>query len=214
MDPYTEKAPNHRYIVRSLYYDSIDHAAYCQKVDGDSSRAKFRLRVYATSRNEVERVRVEIKARRGESMAKYQTFASLAQYDHFLGWRTWGYAGDDPVLSEFTRQTQLKGLQPKELVQYHRDGFVSRRKEDVRLTFDHSVASTQTSCLFPVRPFFRVHHRHEIVLEIKSRGTPAKWVATIVNAVGLRLVANSKYTQGMEAARHDRPLINGLRVVR
>lgn len=213
-DPFTAVAPGQRYLVRSLYYDSLDHAGYCQKVNGDCNRAKFRLRVYGPSRQQADRIRVEIKARRGDMMAKYQTFATLPQYDHFLRWRTWGTHADDPVLTEYARQTQLHGLQPKVLVQYEREGFTSRRNEDIRLTFDHRVRSAHASCLFPDAPFFRVHHHHEIVLEIKSRRAPAKWVARIVSAAGLRLVANSKYTQGMESARHDRPLINGMRVVR
>ena len=46
-DPFVENRDNHRYFVRSLYFDDPNFTAFHDKIDGLHSRSKFRLRTYA-----------------------------------------------------------------------------------------------------------------------------------------------------------------------
>ena len=45
-DPYVAARPEHRYFVRSLYFDDPFYSSYYDKVDGLFSRYKFRVRTY------------------------------------------------------------------------------------------------------------------------------------------------------------------------
>lgn len=127
----------------------------------------------------------------------------------------WGGEPMHPVMEEFARGVHLMGLEPCVLVDYHREGYASRFGDDIRMTFDRHVQSVASRTLFPgPGAFFRLHHTHEVVLEVKFRQKPPLWLKPIVQQHGLRLVANSKFTQAMEAARQDHVYPGGVLVVR
>ncbi|MDW7651816.1 MAG: VTC domain-containing protein [Bacillota bacterium] len=82
-------------------------------------------------------------------------------------------------------------------------GLKSRQMEDLRITFDQDVRSSSASLLFPRQPFFRTHNKNEIILEIKCRNEQPARLTKIVRRHGLKVVANSKFTQGIEMSRPD-----------
>lgn len=214
-DTYTAKRPERRYLVRSLYYETDSFHIYAEKMAGDHGRVKYRLRSYSDTRRVDLSVRVEMKVRRGESLSKYQCFVPFEEYEHFIRHKQWMNPHVDPVLEEFARGVHLMALQPSVLVDYYREAFASRMDDGLRLTFDHQVRSAQADQLYPQpAPFSRVHHSGEVVLEVKYRLKPPSWLKHIIHGYGLRLVANSKFTQGIEAGRRDRHYPNGVLVVR
>lgn len=213
-DYFTNNAGNRGYFVRSLYYETRNYNIYSQKMAGDCSRVKYRLRSYCENPDNDMKIRVELKVRRGESLSKYQTFVSLGQYYDFKTYKYWN-DDNDPVLEEFARGVHLLDLQPSVLVDYFREGYESRFNDGIRLTFDHGVQSARSKDLFPEKkPFFKVHHSYEVVLEIKFRGKLPFWLKKIIKGYGLRLVANSKFTQGIEVGTQDRFYPNGILIVR
>lgn len=213
MDYYTARNPEKRYFVRSLYYETPAFQVYSEKLSGDTNRVKFRLRTYEQEFERASNIRVEMKVRRGESLAKYHTFVPKETYSAYMQSGHWGDV-ENPVLIEFERYTYVKALRPAVLVDYLREGYESRGDEGIRITFDHQVKSAHEKILFPESPFFRVHHPHEVVLEIKCRDYTIPWLKKIVHDNGLKLVANSKYTQAIEASRHDQYYPDGVVIVR
>lgn len=201
-DAFTLAAPHSRYLVRSLYFDSADLRAYQEKVDGDCDRIKLRIRTYAQSLQEKPDIRVEMKARKGMSMEKHGSFISAKEYEAFMRSYHWP-ARDDPVLVEFERYIHLKTLQPLIVVEYRREGFSARAQQGLRITFDHHVQSTRSATLFPSAPVFRAHLRGMIILEIKCDKSQPHWLRQLVQTHGLRIMANSKFVQGIEAARPE-----------
>lgn len=201
-DPYTRAAPPGGYLVRSLYYDTDDFASFYEKIEGNSSRIKCRLRTYGEHLEEGTPLRAELKTRRGEAIEKYSAFISPASYSAFIDSRHWP-EHNEPVLTEFERLVFLRAMRPKVLVQYRREGFLPRDRDDLRITLDHSVCSCLAENLFPGNPFFRQHHRHLVILEIKCRHRRPPWLNNMVRSYGLKYVANSKYTQGIRAVRPD-----------
>ncbi len=213
-DYYSLSAPGGKYLVRSLYFDTYDYRAFYQKMSGDDHRVKYRIRAYSRSVADDTAVRVELKVRKTNAMAKYSTFVSPADYLFFLRRRHWPETGN-PVLIEFERCLHLQNLRPQILIEYLREGFEDRTGSGLRITFDHRVGSAHTSALFPDPPiFFRDHHPHGIVLEIKGRRSPPGWLKRLVREQGLKLAANSKYTQGILAVRRDLYHPGGVVVVR
>ena len=202
LDTFTSNAPQGRYLVRSLYFDSADLRAYQEKVNGDCDRTKLRIRTYARNLQENPDIRVEMKARKGMSMEKHGSFISPAYYQRFMQSNHWP-ALDDPLLVEFERYIHLKTLVPLVLVEYRREGFSARAQQGLRITFDHQVQSAKARTLFPVAPVFRAHQRGVIILEIKCDKSQPHWLRELVQVQGLRFVANSKFTQGIEVVRPE-----------
>jgi len=201
-DAYTHGAPDGRYLVRSLYYDSADFRSYREKVSGDCDRTKLRIRTYSRSLREDPDIRVEMKARKNMSMEKHSTFISPEEYERFMRDSHWSGA-DDPLLVEFERYVHLKTLMPLVLVEYRREGFSARAQQGLRITFDHGVQSVRAVSLFPPSPIFRAHHRGVVILEIKCNKSQPHWLRQMVCDHGLRVAANSKFTQGIEISRPE-----------
>lgn len=199
-DEFTRRAGG-RYLVRSVYYDTRDFSAFHERNNGDYGRIKLRVRVYSDSESGVETARVELKTKKGNSMEKYSSFVSYADYLRFCREGTWpGHT--DPVLAEFERIVRVRALQPILLVQYHREGFRTRDGTPVRLTLDHNVHSARATELFPQQLLLKPHRPKNIVLEIKAEAQhEPEWMRDIVRRHSLKQVANSKYVQGIEIIR-------------
>jgi hypothetical protein len=213
MDSYTRCAAHQRYLVRSLYFDTSNYRAYDQKMNGDCDRAKFRLRSYETELSEKSAIRVELKMRHGNLMNKKSIFVSNEEYSHFMQHRHWKDV-EDPVAVEFERQSLIQDLRPVILVEYEREGYQSKLKNDLRITFDHRVHSAHARSLFPPHPFFRMLMPRRVILEIKFKENLPFWVERLVREQGLKIIANSKYTQGLQVARHDLYHPDGVILVR
>jgi len=201
-DPYTKKAPINKYLVRSLYFDSYDLPILLEKINGNASRVKFRLRTYGESAQENPDIRVEMKVRQANLTKKYGALIDLEACTHFLACRHWEKPSD-PVLTEFERQVHARSLFPKILVEYRREGFFTHDIKPLRITFDHKMKSTTSRNLFPDQPKWQKHLGSIIVLEIKHQGELPRWLLNIVQSNQLRLVSNSKFALGMMSSRRD-----------
>jgi SPX domain protein involved in polyphosphate accumulation len=201
-DQFTRQAKQGRYLVRSLYFDNDIFQAYYEKIEGNFGRIKCRIRTYSENQDDSTVIRVELKNRWGEAIEKYSTFVSTKEYSEFMHNRHWP-AVENPILQEFERIYYLRAMQPKVLVEYYREGFKPRSRDDLRITLDHNVQSCLSENLFPHPALFKKHHHKIIILEIKCRNNQPAWVSRLVRSHGLQYVANSKYTQGIEAVRPD-----------
>jgi len=72
-DPFVENRDNHRYFVRSLYFDDPNFTAFHDKIDGLHSRSKFRLRTYTFDSKETAPIFLEIKGRHNNLVFKHRT---------------------------------------------------------------------------------------------------------------------------------------------
>ncbi len=198
-DEYSCRAAGERYLVRSLYYDSDDFYAYRQKVNGEFSRIKLRLRTYSKSPADEQPVRAELKTRRGLMVKKYSTFVDYADYCDFMSFRHWPELNGSSTLVEFQRLLYLRDLKPKILLDYHRECYIPRfSKDDIRITFDHSIQSARATSLFQDKPFFRPHRQTPVVAEIKCTDKNPQWLTNIIKTHSLKSLPNSKYAQAVE----------------
>jgi len=147
-------------------------------------------------------VRVELKLRQANQVVKKSIFGPMDEYTHFLTYRHWRLIRD-PITTEFERQLVIKNLQPVILIEYNREVYQSKQKSDLRITFDHNVKSANSTTLFPMKPFYKQFIPRFVVLEIKLINSPPVWLEKLIRRQGLKVIANSKYTQCLQIARHN-----------
>ncbi len=198
-DHYSLTRPSGSYPVRSLYFDTDDLNNYEEKVNGDCDRVKLRIRSYSKIPPDGMNLRVELKARKGMAMEKHSTWIDHQAYREFMASGHWRNL-PDAILQEFERYVHLKAQNPKIIVEYQREGYLSRGREPLRITFDHKVRSAHADSLFPEQTFFRQHYPGFIVLEIKCDKRQPHWLRELIQQQALCIVANSKYSQGIEIA--------------
>lgn len=182
-------------------------------MNGDNERTKFRIRTYSETEAADSSIRVELKMRKRDLVIKKNTFISIKDYRHFMQSRHWP-ADIDPVLIEFERHLHMKQLQPQVVIDYLREGYEMRYPHNLRITFDHKVRSAHSKDLFSSCIFYREHHPFHVIMEIKFTDNLPVWVKNLVHQNGLKLVANSKFTQAIQAARHDLHHPNQVVVIR
>lgn len=210
-DFYTEEAPNHRYLVRSLYFDTHDLRAFHERDDGQFGRIKIRVRSYVSQAEHCKQVSIELKTKRGSAMVKH---ASLIDYDDYAKWMENHRTPEAPdvVWQEFIRLLHVRSLQPQLLVEYEREGYVSRQREPFRITFDHGVKSGRAQTLFS-QTTMAFHRPKHIILEIKCGMQTPDWLKQLVRTYGLKAIPNSKYVQGIEVIRPHMLQFSALRDV-
>lgn len=206
--------PGAGYMVRSLYYDTFDYRSYHEKMNGDHERIKFRLRTYTDRFSSDAIIRVEMKQRKGNAMEKHGVMVSAKEYLHFMEKRHWSRR-NSPILDEFERMLHLRELKPQILVEYRREGYQDRQEDGIRITFDKKVRGVHSNTLFPKEPiFFRDFNPHTIVMEIKCQQKHPVWLRNLVRDFGLRWVANSKFSHGIQCASKNLYHPGGVVIVR
>jgi SPX domain protein involved in polyphosphate accumulation len=129
------------YLVTSLYYDTADHKAYWDKIDGHRNRRKLRVRIYGDRPVTPETpCFVEIKHRLDRALQKrrvllpYGAAADLDRIDDLLP----ACAGRErAVLEEVEYLHRALRLQPACVVSYRRRAFEGREYDPgLRVTFD------------------------------------------------------------------------------
>ena len=215
-DHYTAIIPPGKkgYLVRSLYYDTYDYKSYHEKMNGDHERIKFRIRTYSKKLDDDTDIRVEMKVRKGNAMEKYGVMVTADEYDFFMRKKRWENTNNS-ILQEFERLLHLWDLKPQVLIEYYREGFQDIMKDGIRITFDNKVRGTHSDTLFPEEPvFFRDFNPHTVVMEVKCRNEHPIWLRNLIRDYGLRWVANSKFTHGIQSARKDLYHPGGVVIVR
>ena len=104
------------YHIRSLYYDDAYDSALFEKVDGDPTRQKYRIRIYQLSDSYIL---LEKKAKAAYCTVKDSARISRGQCDRILA-GDYGvlYESPSPLLREFYGTITSRQLRPKVLVDY------------------------------------------------------------------------------------------------
>ena len=193
---HTKISSTGRYFVRSLYYDTYDFKHYKEAEDGQFGRIKCRVRTYEPFIANAEIISIEIKTKHGQNVKKYSELIPLNEYLEFL--RDGSFNKSSVVLDEFTRLINNYNLEPKLIIEYEREGFVTKDKSDLRITFDHNVRSAVSEVLFDDKLIGVRRHSPTVVCEIKCGMKKPVWLEALVKEYGLKVVGNSKYVQAVQ----------------
>jgi hypothetical protein len=205
LDPFVVNRPDHKYLVRSLYFDDPQYSFYYEKTDGLMHRQKFRIRTYTDHYQPTVPIMLELKGRYNNFVYKHRTVidhdASCQDNVFDLVERIANKSGN-PVYDQFTYDKFRKLIQPVMLIDYQRRAYQSKFDYEFRITFDGELYGTETTRLFPKTA---VNRRKLIdgytIMEVKFRKHVPPWFHRIMIKYQLKRLSISKYCTGMESTR-------------
>lgn len=180
------------YVVRSLYFDTLDDRDFREKEDGVEIRRKVRLRVYDPN---ADFAMLEMKQKEGDYQMKRSLLVSKehaikiakGDYTPLLTYR-------DPFAQEMYAFMTINFYRPKVVIEYRRDAFVVK-ENSIRLTFDHDIVATESSfdVFDPDLPMTPVMDPANVVLEVKYNGFLLSYVKDLIADVACVNTSVSKY---------------------
>ena len=180
------------YIVRSLYFDTLDNKDFYLKEMGVENRRKIRLRVYDPKD---DFAMLEIKQKQGDNQLKRSLKVSQkdalllieGKYDCLLKYK-------EPFALECYSYMVSLGYRPVCVVQYNRKAFICKENK-IRITFDSNIVATESNfnifdndlLMYPVFP------KYNVVLEVKYNGFLLSYVQDYIRQVDKIQISASKY---------------------
>jgi hypothetical protein len=193
LDPYSARVPGHRYEILSLYLDTPGLLTHRMKTGRAQDRFKLRLRTYA---GEDAPVVAEVKRRFGEIIHKTRARVPSAAEEDTHG------------AADFTQMVARYGAEPKLLVRYEREAWVSLVDEYARVTFDYALEyQPQDAWSFEHEeggwlpaddPGAMKARGSHAILELKFGASAPGWMASMARDLELWRVGYSKYCTGVE----------------
>ena len=180
------------YMIRSLYFDTLDDRDFNEKEDGIEIRRKIRLRIYDVKS---DFALLEIKQKQGPQQLKRSLRISKADAEELSKGSyacLLNYA--EPFAAECYGIMNMYCYRPKTIVQYNRKAYIAKENK-IRVTFDSNIIATESCfnlfsddlCLYPVFDKFN------IVLEVKYNGFLLSYIRDLINQFDGSELSVSKY---------------------
>lgn len=183
---------NNEYIIRSLYFDTINDDALEEKIAGVGNRKKYRIRIYNFSDKVIK---LECKSKYGDLISKQSVSIPRDLAEQLI-------AGDPeglqrmrhPLLHDMYREMRTRLLRPAVIVDYIREAYI-HPAEEVRITFDKQLRTgLYSKDLFnPNLPTYPVFDEPVEVLEVKYDEFLPTYMQAILSGVTAQRSAVSKY---------------------
>ena len=182
------------YLIRSLYFDSIEDTDYYDKLGGEINRKKIRLRIYEPN---PKYVKLEIKAKYDNHQLKKSLIITKdianelikENYDILLNY--------DNEIAKEAYTILRKGLyKPKIIIEYTRIAYITGTT--TRITFDFNLkSSTNIESFFDEEINYNdLSSKTDVVLEIKFDRFLEPYLSNILSSYGTRFESISKYVIG------------------
>jgi SPX domain protein involved in polyphosphate accumulation len=195
------------YPIISLYYDNPDRDCYWEKIRGQKSRRKLRVRVYGSLDGKVPPTSfIEIKHKCDSRVVKRRaqmpleaalTVGEGKNVDVPLNFAS------EKVIIEAHKMVHERGFRPFCCMRYDRQAFADvNPASDLRITFDTGIGFRMDD-LTPVPDDRNFSHyllrQGESVMELKVTGSVPYWLPRMLGDVGCILTSHSKYCNALEA---------------
>ena len=182
------------YMIRSLYFDSIDDVDYYDKLNGEMNRKKIRLRIYDPNG---ELVKLELKAKYDYHQLKESLIINKEDAKYLI-------QGNYDVLLKYNEDIAkriyiilMSGYyKPKVIIEYKRIAYMG--KTTTRITFDFEIKSSTN-----IEDFFNENinyieniDKKDVVLEVKFDRLLEPYISTILDKYISRSQSVSKYMMG------------------
>lgn len=189
------------YIVRSLYFDTIDDTDFQSKEDGLEIRRKIRLRNYGANSNfavlEIKQKQGEFQKKRSLRLKKEDAIELIkCNYSVLLKY-------SESFAYECYCLMNMYCYKPKAVIEYKRKAFVVKENK-IRITFDHDIVATESNFNifdpnlnqnFMMNTFF-------VILEVKYNGFLLSYIKDLLNDCNKSELSVSKYCLGRTISKH------------
>jgi len=182
------------YMIRSLYFDSVNDDDYYEKLNGELCRKKIRLRIY-DSKGEL--IKLELKAKYDYHQLKESLIITKEDAIELI-------EGKYSVLLKYKEELASRiytilmtgYYKPKVIIEYNRIAYKS--KTTTRITFDFEIkSSTNIKDFFKEKiNYIELIDKKDIVLEIKFDRFLEPYIATVLKGSVNMQESVSKYVMG------------------
>lgn len=190
-----ENCTKDSYIVRSLYFDSMNNIDFNTKLAGTEIRKKIRLRTYDYR---LDKCKLEMKQKHNDSQHKISIWISKEDAKELIN-KNYSvllkYSDNEDAILFYT--TMMMGCYtPVALIEYDRIAYTYPLNK-TRITIDMNVRSNESDFdLFAENPMYNYVLENDTILEIKYDGKLLKFISNILNKYKLNRVSVSKYCYG------------------
>lgn len=187
-----EHSRNGSYIVRSLYFDTLDNRDYFEKLDGCDCRRKIRLRIYSP---DARWAKLELKEKQGDFQRKRSLLLTREQAQEVCHGNYQALAEMD---SEFAQELYGRMCQflyrPVCLTEYDRKAYTAS-VNDIRVTFDEALRTTQSELdLFQEKvQWIPLETSGTGTMEVKFNRFLLSYVKQLVSLPSCMKTSSSKY---------------------
>lgn len=189
------------YVVRSLYFDTLDDNDFHEKEDGVELRRKIRLRNYGP---ESVFAFLEMKQKQG-AMQKKRSLRLQREDARHLSKGDYGvllrYEG--AFAKECYALMQSRCYLPRAVIEYRRKAFIAK-ENNIRITFDHHIIGTE-SCfdIFDAELMQNpILDPYLAVLEVKYNGFFLSYLKEMLHECNKSESSISKYCLGRSLSKH------------
>ncbi len=189
------------YVIRSLYFDTIDNRDYFEKEDGVELRRKIRLRNYGAgsqyAKLEMKQKQGKLQKKRSLKMNRDDARALIDRdYSVLLKY-------EEPFAAEcFWMMSQMCYI-PRAVIEYRRKAFIAD-ENSIRITFDHHIVGTESNPDIFSDSLLQnpLMNDYLVVLEVKFNGFLLGYIKDILENAGTGETAVSKYCLGRAVSMH------------
>lgn len=182
------------YMIRSLYFDSVNDDDYFDKLNGEMERKKIRLRIYDSSGS---LIKLELKAKYDYHQLKESLIIDKCDAEELI-------KGNYSVLLNYKEEVAkriylilMEGYyKPKVIIEYKRIAY--KGKSTTRITFDFEIKSSTEVTKFFNKDinYIDTIDRKDIVLEVKFDRLLEPYISVILDKYISRSQSVSKYIMG------------------
>lgn len=189
------------YLIRSLYFDTLQERDFQEKEDGVEIRRKIRLRCYGPDYSfgvlEMKQKQGALQKKRSLRMSKEDAKHLVRrEYSVLLKY-------DNPFARECFSLLNMYGYVPKSVVEYRRKAFIAKENK-IRITFDHHITATE-SCMDIFTPELLQNPMLDpylAVLEVKYNGFLLSYIKDLIRNVNSSETSVSKYSLSRTTSMH------------
>lgn len=130
------------YMVRSLYFDTIDDTDYREKIEGIGERKKIRIRIYDSN---AQYTKLELKEKQGDFQRKRSLLISRGETEELIqGKYECLLDREEEFAHEMYGKMKEKVYLPKCIVEYERMAWFVP-ENDIRITLDSDIRATESN---------------------------------------------------------------------
>ncbi|MBQ9263431.1 MAG: polyphosphate polymerase domain-containing protein [Clostridia bacterium] len=179
--------------VQSLYYDTPDFILIRRSIERPNYKEKLRLRAYGQPTIDGKSF-VELKKK--YQGVVYKRRVELPLKDSVQGLKQGRMpSACGQIGREIDRFVSFyEGLEPKCMILYDRDAWISEKDPDIRITFDRRIRCRfDDLALTAPQTGELLLPEGQVIMEVKIPGVYPLWLTRLLESIGARRVHFSKY---------------------